>query len=66
LEPNHQVFDQYRKDPDMKLGTAGATVGDMYEGIKVSLDRSPSLPVVFIPLSFSLSGGSKVSALQEQ
>jgi hypothetical protein len=33
----------------------------MYNGIKQSLDRLPHKPVVFIPLAFALSGGSRVS-----
>ena len=55
------VFNNQRNDPDFKMGTGGATVGDMYAGIKKELDKEPKLPVVFIPLAYALSGGTQVS-----
>ena len=57
----HAEINNQRNDPDFKMGTGGATVGDMYAGIKKELDKEPKLPVVFIPLAYALSGGTQVS-----
>jgi hypothetical protein len=42
----HAEINNQRNDPDFKMGTGGATVGDMYAGIKKELDKEPKLPVV--------------------
>ena len=39
------------KDRDMEVGTSGASVGDMLNGLKRALDLRPPKPVIFVPIT---------------